>query len=170
VVSGSFSLWEALRMRAEVKRIDLFQLFESGYNSEELSVGINEEVFVTINAPEITPKDVYVFRSMWSSGKNIHRSDAVVSTINAGILVSILGNIEEMQVEEILRKWSRLSIKVSYKKNDILHICRYNIVDLMFSTNVDNKLVSITMQISHLDVLSWLFTHEFISLISSNCA
>ncbi len=153
--------------RPEVKKIEFFEIFNPKYMRENISVGVSEQVIVSLQCAEFTFIDRDVFQAIWSYGDKTKVSGTVVSTINAGVLFSHVPEVPDA-LEDVLRRLSSVSIEVTYSQNRDRYQCRYNIFDLAITNDAVGNLIAVTMGAKSLEVLDWLFCHDLIELLMGN--
>jgi hypothetical protein len=150
--------------RPEVRKLNFFDVFESNFMREEISVGIHEEVIITINYPESFTLDKDMFMAIWTNGEKISFNETIASTVNAEALFSDELICEE-DLEESLKRLSKLSIDISYSKQGERHKNHYNLFDVASSSDADGNLMAVTMEVKCLDILNWLFSEDLMKLL-----
>jgi DNA-binding Lrp family transcriptional regulator len=150
--------------RPQVSKLNFMDIFNSESQKDDISVGINEDVVVTIECPVFTSLDRVIFTTIWSSGEKSAIDDTIVSTISEKLLNSHVPTFD-YNLEEALVRLSRVSIGVKYAFEGERVEGRYNIFDVAISSDGDGRVQAITMGVKSLMTLGWLFSEESLKIL-----
>lgn len=157
-----------MRQWPEVNKIDFFELFNPEYVPQKMQIGLSTEVFVTIHCDNFSLMDLEIFRAILSYGDKSEVSGIVVSVLDRNELLTDAPEAEIL-LEEALHRFSHFSIDVVCSENNERYEDYHrNIFNVMLSSDASGNSSAITLGIKSLDLLEWLFEHDFIDLLRSN--
>jgi hypothetical protein len=143
-------------------------IFRSEFGNENISVGVNEEVTITIESPMVTLLDKDVLVGIFEYGEKTELDDNIVCTISEDLLYSHVP-IELDVLEGALGRLSRMKIEVNYSFNGERRKILHNLFDVQGSIDVVGKLRTVTMSVRSASIMKWLFTNDLMKLADVKC-
>ncbi|NRF93223.1 hypothetical protein HQN89_19820 [Paenibacillus frigoriresistens] len=151
-----------------VNKLNFLDIFRSEFGKENISVGVNEEVTITIESPMVTLLDKDVLVGIFEYGEKTELDDNIVCTIREDLLNSHVP-IELDVLEGALGRLSRMRIEVNYSFNGERHKILHNLFDVQGLIDAVGKLRSVTMSLRSASIMKWLFTNDFMKLADVKC-
>ncbi|WP_169810285.1 hypothetical protein [Paenibacillus macquariensis] len=135
---------------------------------KNISIGVNEEVIITIESSMVTLLDKEVLLGIFEYGEKTELDDNIISTISEELLFSQVP-IELDVLEEALGRLSRLEIEVNYSFKAEHRKIIHNLLDVQGLIDDVGKLVFVTMGVRSVSIMKWLFTNDFMKLSDVKC-
>ncbi|WP_409344831.1 hypothetical protein [Paenibacillus sp. MBLB4367] len=151
-----------------VYKLNFLDIFSSEYAKENIAVGVNEEVTITIKSPMVTLLDKDVLIGIFNYGEKTDLDDNIVCTISEDLLYSHVP-IELDVLEEALGRLSRIKIEVNYSFNGERHQILHNLFDVQESIDAVGELKFVTIGVRSASIMKWLFANNFMKLADVKC-
>lgn len=152
-------------MLPRVNKLNFLDVFRSEFRKENISVGVNEEVTITIEGPMVTLLDKDVLIGIFEYGEKIELDDNIICTISEDLLNSHVP-VEPDVLEGALGRLSRMRFEVNYSFNGERHKILHNLLDVQGSIDAVGELRSVTMSLRSVSIMKWLFSNDFMKLAS----
>lgn len=150
--------------RPVVNKLNFMDIFNSEFQKNNISIGVSNDVVVTIEGPELSLSDRVIFTTIWGNGEKCTIDNTIFSTISEELLYSHVSMTDSI-LEEALDRLSRLSIGVKYSFEGERYEGRYNIFDVAVSSDIDGRIQAVTMGVKSLLILGWLFSEDSLKII-----